>query len=63
MQHKETGRKTRIEYENGQYVMYLWAPSDHKTKEEDEDKVLTGNKLAILATHKESTKKDFTRLV
>ncbi len=63
MRNKETGRKTRIEYEKGQYVMFLWAPSGHKTKEEEESKVLKGNKFAILATVKESTKKDFTRRV
>ena len=27
MQHKESGKKTRIEYEDGQYVMYLWLPA------------------------------------
>ena len=27
MQHKENGQKTRINYEEGQYVMYLWLPS------------------------------------
>ena len=26
MQHKESGRRTRIEYEDGQYVIYLWMP-------------------------------------
>ncbi len=62
-QNKETERKTRIEYENGQCTMCLWAPSDHETKEEEENKVLKGSKFSILATDKENTKKDFTRRV
>ncbi len=43
--------------------MYLWVPSDHETKSEEENKVLKGNKFAILATEKEEARKDFTRRV
>ncbi len=63
VQNKEMGRKSRMQYENGQYVVYLWVPLDHKTKEEEENKVLKGTRFAILATEKESTKKDFPRRV
>ncbi len=35
MQNEETGQKTRIEYEGGQRVMYLWAPSDCWIKDEE----------------------------
>ncbi len=27
MQHKETNKKTRINYEQGQHVTYAWAPA------------------------------------
>ncbi len=60
-QNKETGRKTRIEYEGGQCVMQLRVPSDRKIKNEEESKMLKGSKFAILATEKEETKMDFTR--
>ncbi len=42
--------------------MYLWAPSDRRIKDEEENKVLMGNKFAILATEKDESAKDFTRL-
>ncbi len=63
VQSKETGQKTRIEYEGGQCVMRLWAPSDRRIKDEEENKMLKGNKFAILATEKEDAAKDFTRRV
>ncbi len=34
MQHKESGRKSRIEYEDGQYVMYLWRPARQEEVQE-----------------------------
>ena len=63
MQNKETGQKTRIEHEGGQGLMNLRAPSDRRIKDEEENKMLKGNKFAILATEKEETMKDFTRRV
>ncbi len=63
MQNKETGQKTRIEYEGGQCVMYLWVPSDRRIKDEEENKMLKGSRLAILATEKEELAKDFARRV
>ncbi len=37
-QNKESGLKTRIEHEGGQYVMYSWAPSDRRINDEEENK-------------------------
>ncbi len=53
MQHKESGKKTRIEYEDGQYVMYLWFPARQEKVQEETEKVLKGNRFAILATEGE----------
>ena len=36
MQNKETSTKTRINCEQGQYVMYVWIPSKEKEAEEYE---------------------------
>ncbi len=32
MQSKETSEKTRINYEQGQRIMYLWAPAKEKLR-------------------------------
>ena len=53
MQHKESGRRTRIEYEDGQYVMYLWIPARMEEVQGETEKVLRGNRFAILATENE----------
>ena len=60
MQNKESGQKTKIEYEGGQYVMYIWVPSSKETVRES-SKILKGNSFAILAT--ESEESGFTRQV
>ena len=52
-QNKENGQKTRINYEEGQYVMYLWSPSKEEEVQEETEKVLKGNRFAILATEGE----------
>ena len=49
-QNKETGQKTRINYEEGQYVMYMWLPSKEEEVQEETEKVAKGNRFAILAT-------------
>ncbi len=54
MQNKETGKKTRINYELGQYVMHVWVPARESAVKEESDKVLKGNKFAILATECEA---------
>ncbi len=53
MQHKESGKKTRIEYEDGQYVMYVWVPARREEVAKETEKVLKGNRFAILATESE----------
>ena len=49
MQNKKTGQKTRIGYEEGQYVMYLWVPAAKGTVKSESDKILKGNRYATLA--------------
>ena len=53
MQHKESGQKTRINYEEGQYVMYLWLPAKEEEVQKETEKVLKGNRFAILAAESE----------
>jgi hypothetical protein len=53
MQHMESGKKTRVEYDDGQYVMYLWVPARREEVKEETEKVLKGNRFAILATESE----------
>ena len=53
MQHKESGKKTRIVYEDGQYVMYLWLPAKREEAQEETEKVLNGIRFAILAAESE----------
>ena len=49
MQHKESGQKTRINYEDGQYVMCLWLPAKEEEVQKETEKALKGNRFAILA--------------
>ena len=62
VQNKERNKKTKINYEQGQYVMYVWIPSKEKEAEEQTEKVLMGNRFAILATESE-VHQDFSRRV
>ena len=39
MQNKGSGRKTKIHYEDGQYVMYLWLPSKREEAQKETEKV------------------------
>jgi hypothetical protein len=52
MQNKKTGQKTRIKYEDGQYVMYMWVPSGENEVRGSQN-ILKGNRFAILATKSE----------
>ncbi len=61
VQNKESGQKTRIEYEGGQYVMYVWVPSRKEVVEEESPNILKGNRFAILAA--DSEEQGFTRQV
>ena len=53
MQHKESGKKTRIEYEDGQHVMCLWVPARREEVMKETEKVLKGNRFAILTAESE----------
>ena len=53
MQNKSTGRKTRISYDGGKYIMHVWVPAKEKEAREESAKVLKGNKFAIQATEDE----------
>ncbi len=60
MQNKETGKKTRANYEQGQCVMHVWVPAREGGVEEQIEKELKGNRFAILATESE-VHQGFTR--
>ena len=50
LESRKTGKRTRIHYENGQYVLYLWAPAVGGDVAKVENNVVaTGNRYAILA--------------
>ena len=53
MQNKGSGQRTKIHYEDGQYVMYLWLPSKREEAQKETEKVLKGNRFAILAAESE----------
>ncbi len=53
MRNKANGQKTRINYEEGQCVMCLWLPSQGEEVLRDMEKVLRGNRFAILAAASE----------
>ncbi len=50
MQNKESGQRTRINHEEGQYVVYPRLPSKCEEAQKATEKVLKGNRFAILAT-------------
>ncbi len=52
-QNKKTGQKTRIGYEEGQCVMYLWVPAAKEAVKSESDKILKGNRYATLAVDEE----------
>ena len=53
MQNKGSGQRTKIHYEDGQYVMYLWLPSKSEEAQKESEKVLKRNRFSILATESE----------
>ncbi len=61
-QNKGTSKKTRINYEQGQYTMYVWVPVKEGEAAEDTGRVLKGNRFAIFATESE-VHQGFTRRV
>ncbi len=46
----KNGQKTRINYEEGQYAVCLWLQSKEEDVQEEAEKVMNGNRFAILAT-------------
>ena len=60
MQNKTTMKKTKIAYEDGQYIMHLWLPARQEEFATESDKVLKGNRFAMLNTENE---KVFSRQV
>ena len=54
MVNKKTHQKTRIRYEDGQYVFYIWAPGKKKEVPDAERKVLKDNRYSILAADDDS---------
>ncbi len=53
MQHKESGMRTRIDYEDGQCVMYVRMPARREEVQEETEKVLKGNRFAIFTAESE----------
>ncbi len=51
-QNKENGPRARINYE-GRYVAHLRLPSEEEEAQEETEKVLKGNRFAVLATQSE----------
>ncbi len=60
MQNKEPDEKTRVDYEQGQYVTHAWAPVKEGEAAKETEKVLKGNRFAVLATESE-VHQGFTR--
>ncbi len=52
-ENEEDGQKARMEREEGQCVMYLRLPAKEKEAQEETEKVLKGNRFAILAAESE----------
>ena len=53
MQNKGSGQRTKIHYEDGQYVMYLWLPSKREEAQKETERALKGNRFEILAAESE----------
>ena len=52
-QNKETSKDTRINREQGQYVMCFWAPVKEGKVVKEREKALKCNRFSILATESE----------
>ena len=59
MKNKASGQKTKIHYEDGQYIMYMWVPCGRQEPVKPE-KYLSENRFSILAAEDET---GFTRQV
>ncbi len=60
VQNKETNKKTRTNYEQGQYVMCVWAPVREGEVAQETEKAPKGNRFAMLAAEGD-VHKGFTR--
>jgi hypothetical protein len=52
MENRQSGKRTKIHYENGQFILYLWVPAGRATKREKEEvnkDIVHKNRFAILA--------------
>ena len=59
MESKKTGKRTKIHYDGGQYVLYIWAPAAASEVKKVKTKTeAASNRYAILATEEEPS---FTR--
>ena len=56
----KTGQKMRVECEGDQCLVYLWAPSTKEIIKDESEKVLKGNRYAVLAVGDEG-EGDFSR--
>ena len=52
MKNKASGQKTKIQYEDGQYIMYMWVPCGQQAPEKAA-KPLTENSFSIFAAEDE----------
>ena len=59
MVNKKTMQKTRIQYEDGQYVFSIWVPSKRSEVPAAEKTVLQGNRYSVLAMEEEESDMDF----
>ena len=50
---KQTGRQTKIHYEQGQYILYLWVPADSSEAGTVRHQTANGSRYAILAAEDE----------
>ncbi len=53
MENKGTGQKTRIKHEGSQYAVHVEVPSVKKEAPGEQEKILKGNRFAILAAESE----------
>ncbi len=53
VQKKKTNKRTRINYEHGQDVVCVWVPVNEGSFADETEKVLKGNRFAMLATESE----------
>ena len=50
---KRTGRQTKIHYEQGQYILYLWVPADGREAGTVKSEAAKGSRYSILAAEGE----------